>query len=185
MDHQPKPALPPVTLNQQQLDTALAQAVRWPHKKTRKGRLRLHPAIFSEPDRETSIIISKFAIIDCTGDIEIGPWCMISPRARLYTHDHLHLGITPLFAIEEAHGIVWQDKRIGADVWIHDSAFVLYQVTEIPDGVVLGAGSILTKNPGPYEIWAGNPARKIGTRTPMSDEAIEQAANRSRFRLDD
>ncbi len=27
---------------------------------------------------------------------------------------------------------------------------------------VLGAGSVLTKNIPPYEIWAGNPARKIG-----------------------
>ena len=32
---------------------------------------------------------------------------------------------------------------------------VLYQVTHIPDGMVLGAGSLLTRNPGPYEIWAG------------------------------
>ncbi|THB78768.1 MAG: hypothetical protein D6B25_03295, partial [Desulfobulbaceae bacterium] len=61
--------------------------------------------------------------------------------------------------------------------------FVLYQVTEIPDGVVLGAGSILTKNPGPYEIWAGNPARKIGERKPLTDEEIAHAANRTRFRL--
>ncbi len=173
----------PVTLNKEQLETAMAQAVRWPHKKIRKGELKLHPAVFSGSDRETNIIISKFSIIDCTGDVEIGPWCMISPRARIYTHDHLHVGTKPLFKVEEEHGVLWQDKRIGADVWIHDAAFVLYQVTEIPDGVVLGAGSILTKNPGPYEIWAGNPARKIGERKPLTDEEIAQAANRTRFRL--
>jgi acetyltransferase-like isoleucine patch superfamily enzyme len=40
--------------------------------------------------------------------------------------------------------------------------------------VVIGAGSVLTKNPGPYEIWAGNPARKIGMRTETTEQEIEE-----------
>jgi acetyltransferase-like isoleucine patch superfamily enzyme len=83
------------------------------------------------------------------------------------------MGRTPLFETEASYGVLWQDKTIGADVWLHDGSIVLYQVTHIPDGVVLGAGSVLTKNPGPYEIWAGAPARKIGVRNDVAPEAIE------------
>ena len=59
----------------------------------------------------------------------------------------------------------------------------LYQATHIPDGVVLGAGSVLTKNPGPYEIWAGIPARKIDTRTEADKETIERIVTRKGLSL--
>ena len=36
--------------------------------------------------------------------------------------------------------------------------------TTIADGAVVGAGSVVTKDIGPYEIWAGNPARFIRKR---------------------
>jgi acetyltransferase-like isoleucine patch superfamily enzyme len=81
--------------------------------------------------------------------------------------------------------VLWQDKEIGRDVWIHDGAIVLYQASQLPDGFVLGAGSVLTKNPGAYEIWAGNPARKIGERMSADREAIEARVNGNRFRLPD
>ena len=173
----------PTTLTKAQLDFALEQAVRHPHGHVHKGKLILHPAVFGDPDRETNILVSRFALLDCTGSIELGPWCNISARCRIYTHDHIHLGCRPLLAVEEEHGVLWQDKKIGADVWIHDGTIVLYQVTHIPDGVVIGAGSVLTKNPGPYEIWAGNPARKIGTRTEATEQEIEELAVSQTFRL--
>ncbi|MEW6218318.1 MAG: acyltransferase [Thermodesulfobacteriota bacterium] len=173
------------TLTREQLAVAVAAARRFPHKKFRKGDLYLDPAVFATPGLETNIILSRFALLDCTGSIHLGPWCNIGHRCRIYTHDHLHLGRKPLARTEAEHGLLWQDKYIGADVWIHDGALVLYQVSEIPDGVVLGAGSVLTRNPGPYEIWAGVPARKIGERGPDDAEAIAARLNRPRFRLSD
>ncbi len=173
----------PTTLTHAQLHEAMEQAVRRPHKHINKGRLVFSPDIYTSPDRETNILISRFSLIDCTGSIHIGPWCNIAARSRIYTHDHIILGKAPILAMEEKFGVVWQDKYIGADVWIADGAIVLYQVTNIPDGVVVGAGSVLTKNPGPYEIWAGNPAKKIGERGDVDDAALHSFLNRERFRL--
>ena len=163
---------PPVTMTAETLQEALSQAVRRPHKDVRKGNVIVAPEAYQTPGRETNLNISRFAFLDCTGDIHIGPWCMLSSRCRIYTHDHIHAGKKPLLEVQEEYGIIWQDKHIGADVWIHDNAIVLVQATRVPDGVVIGAGSVLTKNPGPYEIWAGAPARKIGERTEMTDDAL-------------
>ena len=161
-----------VTMTAEKLQEALSHAVRRPHKDVRKGDVIISPEAFKTPGRETNVNISRFAFLDCTGDITVGPWCMLSSRCRIYTHDHIHAGKKPLLEVQETFGVMWQDKHIGADVWIHDSAIVLYQATRIPDGVVIGAGAVLTKNPGAYEIWAGAPARKIGERTEMTDEAM-------------
>ena len=49
----------------------------------------------------------------------------------------------------------------------------------------LGAGSVLTKNPGPYEIWAGVPAARIAERREMDREEIERLVNQKQFRLSD
>ena len=35
----------------------------------------------------------------------------------------------------------------------------------IGDGAVLAPGTVVTRDVGPYEVWAGNPARKIAHRT--------------------
>ena len=52
---------------------------------------------------------------------------------------------------------------IGHDVWIGNAAKILSGVT-IGSGAVIGASSIVTKSIGPYEVWAGNPARLVKTR---------------------
>ena len=65
--------------------------------------------------------------------------------------------------------------KIGNDVWIGDRAMIKAGVT-IGNGAVIGMGSIVTKDVGRYEIWAGNPAKKIRDRFPeeMKDE-LEQS----------
>ncbi len=171
------------TLTADQLQTAITAAVKYPHKHIHKGKLVLPPEVYTTKGRETNVVISRFARIDCTGSVHIGPWCNIGHRSRIYTHDTIHLGKGPLALVEETHGILWQDKYIGRDVWIHDSAIVLYQANHIPDGVVIGAGSVLTKNPGAYEIWAGVPAKKIGIREEVDEATIEEAISKQRYKL--
>ncbi len=171
------------TMGKARLREAIAKAVRYPHPHVHKGELIISPRAYQSAGRGTNLVISPFALLDCTGSIHIGPWCNIGPRTRIYTHDTIHLGKEPLSALEEKHGVLWQDKYIGADVWIHDGSIVLYQTTVIPDGFILGAGSVLTKNPGAYEIWAGVPAKKISERTDMEEQDIVPIVNEGRFLL--
>ena len=128
-------------------------SIRFPHPEFRKGKVTFGKDCF----------VSEIADIDATGDIIIGDLCMIGHYAKIFTHDHFHQGRIPLLLVQQQQGVKWMNKVIGNDVWLHE-CIILMQVTEIPDGVVVGAGSVLTKNPGPYEIWGGNPAVKIGAR---------------------
>lgn len=64
---------------------------------------------------------------------------------------------------------IFQKTTIGNDVWIGNRVMIKAGV-KISDGAVVGMGSIVTKDIGPYEIWAGNPARLIKKR--FDDETI-------------
>lgn len=62
------------------------------------------------------------------------------------------------------------DITIGNDVMIGRNVTILSGRT-IGDGARIGACSIVTHDIGPYEIWAGNPARLIKKR--FTDNQIE------------
>jgi acetyltransferase-like isoleucine patch superfamily enzyme len=53
--------------------------------------------------------------------------------------------------------------EIGDRAWIGARAIILPGV-RIGEGAVVGAGAVVTRDVGPFEIVAGNPARKIGER---------------------
>ena len=61
--------------------------------------------------------------------------------------------------------------EIGNDVWIGAKCCIKGGVT-IGDGAVIGMGSVLLKDVGAYEIWAGNPAHFIRKR--FDDETISK-----------
>lgn len=60
-------------------------------------------------------------------------------------------------------GIEEEETIIGKDVWIGANSVILPGV-KIGKGAVVGAGSVITKNIPEFEVWAGNPGRKIGKR---------------------
>ena len=63
------------------------------------------------------------------------------------------------------------DASIGNDVWAGSGALIL-SGTEIENGAVLGAGTVIRSSAPAYSIVAGNPARQIGCR--FSDEVVAE-----------
>jgi len=94
-------------------------------------------------------------------DIVIGDHCLISQFCTLVGSNH---------AIDPGKTIVEQGPdrsrlgvTLGDDVWLGAGVVVLPGI-HIGDGAVIGANAVITHSVPAKEIWAGNPARKIGQR---------------------
>ena len=61
---------------------------------------------------------------------------------------------------------------IGNDVWVGANATILPSVSQISDGAVIGAGSVVTKNVPPFAIVAGNPSKIAKYR--FKEETIQK-----------
>lgn len=91
--------------------------------------------------------------------LEIGSYTRIGANVTILDQDH-KFKRNDLIMNQQAD---IRKVKIGKDVWIGANAIVLKGVT-IGDGAILGAGSVVTKNIPPYEIWAGVPAKFIKER---------------------
>ena len=60
-----------------------------------------------------------------------------------------------------------QRVTVGNDVWIGHGAIILPGLT-VGNGAAIAAGSVVTKDVGPYTIVAGNPAKIVRNRFPQS-----------------
>jgi acetyltransferase-like isoleucine patch superfamily enzyme len=58
---------------------------------------------------------------------------------------------------------------IGNDVWIGFGAKLMEGI-RIEDGSIIAAGSVVTKDVPPFEIWGGVPAKKIKDRFPNEEK---------------
>ncbi len=105
--------------------------------------------------------IGYSASLDLTGDITLGKYSRISHDVKIFTHQHKWNHSRGLR--KKIQKIIPVNLVIGRDVYIGVSA-ILIAVSKIGDGAVIGAGSVLTKDVPAYEVWAGNPAKKIGER---------------------
>jgi len=93
------------------------------------------------------------------GKISIGKNCLLARNITI---------ITQAYKLDERKEITSKDMFnkdvvIGDGVWIGSNVTIMPGV-KIGDYSVIGAGSILTKEVAKYEIWAGNPAKKIRNR---------------------
>ena len=89
-------------------------------------------------------------------DVHIGAGTVIANGCILLTHFY-----DP--QILDEHAFYRGDLYIGRQCYI-GSNVVFTKPVKVGDGVVIGAGSVVTKNIPPYEIWAGVPARCICKR---------------------
>lgn len=106
-----------------------------------------------------STYINRFSIIDASESIVIGQDCMIGPFVYVTDHDHgtqlgLPIAEQPLVSVP---------VEIGDGVWIGAHVTILKGV-RVGKGAVLAAGSVVTKNIGENEIFAGVPAKRVRHR---------------------
>lgn len=89
-------------------------------------------------------------------DIHIGSGTLITNGCILLSHffDSKNLN---------EHAFTRGEIHIGRNCYIGSNVIFSKPVT-IGDGVVIGAGSVVTKDIPPYEIWAGVPAKFISKR---------------------
>lgn len=116
------------------------------------------------------------------GDITIGKFCYINPFCVLYSGNGITIGDSVLIAagvkiMPTNHSFSSRDidircqgfagskggVTVGDDVWIGANAVLLDGIT-IGRGAIIGAGSVVTKSVGAFEVWGGVPAGKISER---------------------
>lgn len=95
------------------------------------------------------------------GKTIIGDNVMMGPDCLIYTSNHAFDKLD-IPMNQQGH----EDEKkviIGNDVWIGGRVIILPGVN-IGDGVVIGAGSVVTKNIPNYAVIGGNPARILKYR---------------------
>jgi len=133
-----------------------------------RGKLKIQTDDAQRFEGDTTVSISKWCLLDMSGNITIGKYSVISSGARIYTHDHRLEGTRPLLLQEEEDPERFTtilDKTISEDVWILSDATILGKCNFIARGVVVGAGAVVTRPiTEEFSIWGGVPAKKIGSR---------------------
>lgn len=118
----------------------------------------------------------------CISMAEVGRFTSISAYCSIGggAHPIDWASTSPVFTAERSilrvnfsrnHFNTHKKTCIGNDVWIGAHSLIKSGIT-IADGAVIGMGSVVTKDVGPYEIWAGNPAKLIRKR--FDDETIDK-----------
>ena len=166
------------------------------------GRIWSHVALFcvlqeAEVDKTAAICsgvrfyrgkIGKYSYIgndSFVSDTDIGNYTSISTDCYIggTTHPIDWVSTSPVFHKWEnimkknfaRHEFdIFNRTVIGNDVWIGNRVMIKAGV-RIGDGAVIGMGSVVTKDIGPYEVWAGNPARMIRKR--FDDETISKLSD--------
>ena len=94
----------------------------------------------------------------CSESVTIGSNTIIAGGTHIYDSDFHSL--EPEVRIGENDQIQSLPVNIGNQCWIGSSCIILKGVT-IGDQAVIGAGSVVTKDVPPRQVWAGNPAKLI------------------------
>jgi acetyltransferase-like isoleucine patch superfamily enzyme len=155
------------------------------------GNSFIHPLASLRNHKEISIgdniVINKNVTI-WVGSLTLGNNIQINPNTCIYGRVIIgnNVMIAPNCMIAAGnHGIEVTGEpmitqkcttkgpiRIGDDVWIASNS-VLLDGVQIGSGVIVGAGSVVTKNVPPMAIVVGNPARIVGYRSDKSKALIQ------------
>ncbi len=113
------------------------------------------------PPKKGTCVIRNSVTIDLTGSVKLNTDVLIQEDVKIFTHKHDWKHSRKRRKGNEVFSKV--DLVIEEDVFIGANALII-AIERIGRGAVIGAGAVITKNVGDYEIWAGNPAKIIGVR---------------------
>ncbi len=103
-------------------------------------------------------VIGRSCYLDGRCSLTIGSNVSISPHVHIITASH---------DLNSAYfSNIWKPVEIGDQAWIGSRATIMPGV-KIGVGAVVGVGSVVTKNVDPYDVVAGNPAKRIKTRNKL------------------
>lgn len=123
------------------------------HPEIGEGQLiAMHPSL---------VKVAGLVTFDLTADIVIEDYVEISTGVQIFTHRHHWRHSRELRA--KCQRVTAKSLRICEDAFIGVNAIIL-GIERIGKGAVIGAGAVVTHDVLDFEIWAGNPARKIGVR---------------------
>lgn len=169
------------------------------------SKVSLTAAVFdSEVDRSAALdsfvrfynsSVGKYSYIGLGSFVyraKIGSFCSIGGNCTIGAPSHqlTHVSTSPVFTDGSnilgvnfsRHPIAETPQTsIANDVWIGMGSFIKSGVS-IATGSVIGMGSVVTKDVGPYEIWAGNPARLVRKR--FEGETIDKLLRSEWWELD-
>ena len=135
----------------------------------KKSRIGKH-SFFQNPN---NIYIGEYSslgdygyYISARASISIGNYVMSGPQVMMITGNH-RIDYIGEYMINVTNDMKNENDDmpivIEDDVWIGARAIILKGVT-IHTGSVIAAGSVVTKDIPPYEVWGGVPAKFISRR---------------------
>lgn len=140
----------------------------------------INPPFFCDYGKNIEVGKNFFANYNCTlldvAKIKIGDNCQFAPNVAIYTAGHPVHPVTRSTLYEYG-----KEVTIGDNVWLGGNTVVCPGV-HIGNNVVIGAGSVVTKDIPDWSIAAGNPCRVIrkitkdDRRKLFRDELIDDEA---------
>lgn len=94
--------------------------------------------------------------------LRIGDYVMMAPDVLILGGGHRFSDLSK--PIGEQGKLAASELVIGNDVWIGQRVIILGKVGRIGNGVVIGAGAVVTRPVPDYAIVGGNPAKILGYR---------------------
>lgn len=91
----------------------------------------------------------------------IGPYTVVRDTNHMFQGTDIHWRLTP-------H--ITEPIVVGKNCFIGAGTYLMPGVT-IGDGALVAPRSVVTRDVGPLEVWAGSPARMVAHRTDMDKQA--------------
>ncbi len=126
----------------------------------------IYPGVWISPGRNlivgNNVDLAKDVLITTTGGVNIGDRTLIGYRTQILSSNHTIPQIGEPFPISgDEHKPIF----IGKDVWIGANCIITAGIN-IGNGVVVAAGSVVTKDVEDFAIVGGVPAKIIKKRQP-------------------